>query len=299
MSTQIQTLASEPISLRDSAIDSYLLQRTALYRHSAEFGALNEGQQLDVTNEVRKQILIQRAVLASPLATDFVVGKNEIASAIDEIESSFADAISFGSKLAGWGLSREMLREVIGMELKAAKVLDAVQQQIEPVSDVECEIFYHMNRDRFYQAELRQLRHILVTVSDEYVENSHSESLKRISEVKRQLANGSATFEALAIRYSECPTAMQGGELGWVAPGQLYQTLETAASQLQSGGHSEIVESELGFHILRCEGIKPARQSKFNEVKERLKEQLTVRNRQRAQKRWLQQQVANLQLTRG
>jgi len=299
MNARLSNTTPEPVSLRDSAIDSYLLQRTALYRHNAEFSQLNEEQQQDVVSEVRKQALIQRAVLASTLATEFSVSKDEVAQALEEIEASFADAISFGSKLAGWGLSREMLREVLGLELKAAKVLEAVQQQVEPVSEVECEIYYHMNSDKFHQAEARQLRHILVTVNEEYAENSRHESLKRIKEAERQLAARSATFEALATRYSECPTAMQGGELGWVTAGQLYQSLDEVARGLERGDCSGVVESELGFHILRCDEIKPARQVQFDEVKERLKEQLTLRNRQRAQKRWLQQQVANLQFTKG
>lgn len=299
MRLKLSNSTPEFISLRDSAIDSYMLQRTALYRHGAEFGNLNEEQRQDVTNEVRKQALIQQAVLASPLATEFSVSRDDVSQALDEIEANFADAINFGSKLAAWGLSREMLREVIGLELKAAKVLEEVQNQAGAVSEVECEIYFHMNNDTFHQPELRQLRHILVTVNDEYVENSHNESLKRIKEVQRLLTTGSETFETLAARYSECPTAMQGGELGWLAPGQLYQSLELAARQLKPGEHSEIVESELGFHILRCDEIKPAKKMLFDEVKEKLKEQLTSKNRQRTQKRWLQQQVANLQLTRG
>ena len=299
MSVQLSTPNSELVSLRDSAIESYLLQRTALHRHSAEFEALNDEQREDVIQEVRKQMVIQQAVLASEIANEHSVSREEVSGALEEIESSFADAISFGSKLASWGLSREMMREVLGMELKAAKVLEAVQQQIEPVSDVECEIYYHMNSDKFHQPELRQLRHILVTINEDYAENSRGESLKRIKEVARQIAAQSASFEDLAHKYSECPTAMQGGELGWLAPGQLFSSLESAAHRLKPGDYSEIVESELGFHILRCDGIKPAKHPEFDEVKARLKEQLTLRSRQRAQKRWLQEQVANLQLIRG
>lgn len=289
----------ETVSLRDSAIESYLLQRTALHRHGVELEALEPQQRQDVINEVTKQALIQRAVLASELASGFAVSRNEIEQAVDEIEASFADAIGFGAKLAGWGLSREMLREVIGLELKVAKVLDSVIENVLPITEVECEIYYHMNSAKFMQPEMWQLRHILVTVNDDYIENRRGASLKRIGEVERLLASKSEEFETLAMRYSECPTAMQGGLLGWVAGGQLYPSLETAARQLKVGELSGIVESEIGFHILQCDDIRAAKLATFDEVKERLKEQLTQRNRQREQKRWLQQQVANLQLRKG
>lgn len=289
----------EPLSLRESAIESYLLQRTALHRHGAEFEALEDQLRQDVLTEVAKQALIQRAVLASDLAADAVVKTSDVDQAIDEIEASFADAIGFGAKLAAWGLSREMFREVMALELKVAKVLDSVIERVEPVTDVECEIYFHMNGDKFLQPEMRKLRHILVTVNDDYVENRRGASLKRIGEVERLLARHSSDFETLAARYSECPTAMQGGLLGWVAAGQLYPSLEVAAWQLEAGSLSGIVESEIGFHIVQCDERRAAKRASFYEVKERLKEQLTLRNRQREQKRWLQQQVANLQLRKG
>lgn len=51
---------------------------------------------------------------------------------------------------------------------------------------------------------------------------------------------------------------MEGGLLGNVTPGKLYPELEPVAFALTAGQISPVVESEIGFHILRCDEIHPA-----------------------------------------
>ena len=61
-----------------------------------------------------------------------------------------------------------------------------------------------------------------------------------------QLKNG-ADFATLAYQLDP-PT---GGDLGWFPQGYLTQTaVETAAFALETGKYSEIIQSELGFHII-------------------------------------------------
>jgi peptidyl-prolyl cis-trans isomerase C len=187
-----------------------------------------------------------------------------------------------------------MIKEVIALDLKVAKILEQVKYQAKAVSDVDCEIYYHMNEDKFSQPELRRLRHILITVNDEYTENRREHAYKRIKKVASALQRNRKDFSELAAKYSECPTALQGGELGWVKTGQLYADLERVAYELDVGETSGIVESALGFHIVRCEEIKPPRHIGFEEVRQKLKEKLTQRNQIMAQKAWLQQQVEQL-----
>jgi peptidyl-prolyl cis-trans isomerase C len=50
---------------------------------------------------------------------------------------------------------------------------------------------------------------------------------------------------------------------------------------------SPVVESEMGFHILYCEQIKPAKRIPYNKVKSRIREILLERNRRNCQKAWL------------
>jgi len=59
-------------------------------------------------------------------------------------------------------------------------------------------------------------------------------------------------FADLALKHSECPTALQGGVLGIVPRGKLYPELDAVLFSLKVGAVSDIVESEIGFHLLLC-----------------------------------------------
>ncbi|MDD5462304.1 MAG: peptidylprolyl isomerase [Methylococcales bacterium] len=59
----------------------------------------------------------------------------------------------------------------------------------------------------------------------------------------------------LALKHSECPTALQGGVSGIVPRGKLCPELDAALFSIKAGEISEIVESEIGFHLVLCQQI--------------------------------------------
>jgi parvulin-like peptidyl-prolyl isomerase len=79
----------------------------------------------------------------------------------------------------------------------------------------------------------------------------------------------SLDFPALAKELSEDPTATSnGGRLSWFPRGAMDPVFELAAFGLRNPGDlSEPVLSSFGYHIIRLEGRKPARQLQFDEVK--------------------------------
>ena len=68
--------------------------------------------------------------------------------------------------------------------------------------------------------------------------------------------NGGADFNELALRADP----LTRGDLGWVPRGYLLETkIEEAAFNLQAGGYSDVIATEVGFHILRVLERDPAR----------------------------------------
>jgi peptidyl-prolyl cis-trans isomerase C len=81
-----------------------------------------------------------------------------------------------------------------------------------------------------------------------------------------------ADFSALAKEVSEDPSAKSnGGRLSWFPRGAVDPAFEAAAFGLRNPGDlSEPVLSIFGYHIIRFEGRKPARQLQFDEVKAKI-----------------------------
>jgi peptidyl-prolyl cis-trans isomerase SurA len=92
------------------------------------------------------------------------------------------------------------------------------------------------------------VRHILLRPSAQL---STEAVTRRINEFKRQIESGSRSFEALARANSEDGSAAQGGDLGWVAPGQFVPEFEEAMNKLPQGGLSGPVVSRFGVHLIQ------------------------------------------------
>lgn len=60
-----------------------------------------------------------------------------------------------------------------------------------------------------------------------------------------------ASFEALAQRYSLCPSGRQGGDLNYFSRGQMVKPFEEKAFSMKRGEISEPVKTEFGWHIIK------------------------------------------------
>lgn len=89
-------------------------------------------------------------------------------------------------------------------------------------------------------------RHILIKTTEIM---SELEAKKRILEIKQRIENG-ADFAEQAKRYSEDGSAQQGGDLGWLSPGQTVAEFEEAMNKLQPQ-QSSIVQSQFGWHLIQ------------------------------------------------
>lgn len=61
-------------------------------------------------------------------------------------------------------------------------------------------------------------------------------------------------FEALARDFSTCPSKAKGGDLGWFGPGKMVPAFEEAVKRMGIGAISDIVQTQFGFHIIKCTG---------------------------------------------
>jgi peptidyl-prolyl cis-trans isomerase C len=71
----------------------------------------------------------------------------------------------------------------------------------------------------------------------------------------RRIKQGAA-LEGLAREFSTCPSRSKGGDLGWFGPGKMVAAFEAAVKRLSPGSVGDVVQSEFGYHIIKCTGRK-------------------------------------------
>jgi hypothetical protein len=79
---------------------------------------------------------------------------------------------------------------------------------------------------------------------------------EKISEANEALSGGE-DFSSVAKRYSEGSTAQDGGHFGWLSLGEIVEP-EVAKTilSLEANQMSDIIESDLGYHIVKVGGTK-------------------------------------------
>ncbi len=98
--------------------------------------------------------------------------------------------------------------------------------------------------------EQSMVRHILVRTSETVSESQAEEAIR---DIYQQLENG-ADFGALAREYSDDPVSgSDGGNLGWVSPGQMVPEFEQAMMQADVGELKGPFRSQFGWHILEVQ----------------------------------------------
>lgn len=89
-------------------------------------------------------------------------------------------------------------------------------------------------------------RHILIKTSEIVPE---AEARKQIMEIKQRIESG-ADFAAQAKRYSQDGSAQEGGDLGWLSPGQTVTEFEDEMNKLQPG-QMGVVQTQFGWHLIQ------------------------------------------------
>ncbi|HWU83218.1 MAG TPA: peptidylprolyl isomerase, partial [Methylophilaceae bacterium] len=120
--------------------------------------------------------------------------------------------------------------------------------------------------------EQTHVRHILIKLNEVV---SEREGKSRMDNLHERLVNG-GDFVELARQYSEDGSAANGGDLGWVNPGDTVPQFEKAMNALQPGEISQPIRSPFGWHIIQ---VLERRKQDMTKEAARLKARQEIRAR--------------------
>jgi nitrogen fixation protein NifM len=265
----------------------YLTLKLAAKLFSRPPDALAADELKRVRAVAARQRQIEALILGTPESANVMVPQASVESCLQEIRGRYGSEEDFQADLERIGLDAASLRRAVERDLVVEAVLEKVGARAAAVSDTEVEIFWFMHRERFRRAETRVLRHILITINEQFADGGRQAARARVDAIRVRLLKNPERFAEQALKHSECPTAMNGGLLGAVPRGKLFPELEPVAFSLGAGELSQPVESELGWHLILCETINAERPSELAEVSPAIRERLEGQRRGMCQKSWI------------
>ena len=148
---------------------------------------------------------------------------------------------------------RESLREELTLnELKGIEVMrniDVSEREIEQcIIDLENNVV--VNSDW-------ELSHILLTIPESASTEAAAKIENTASDIYTRLQD-SADFRELAARYSEGPTALEGGSLGWLQGQQIPSIFTEVLQDMKAGDVTEPFRTPNSIHIVKVDNSRSA-----------------------------------------
>jgi peptidyl-prolyl cis-trans isomerase SurA len=253
------------ISVTEAEIDNFLTTQSSRGEQQDEF---------DISH-----ILVRTSEESSPEDLQKLRGKAEAAlkklqdgADFGQIAASFSDA---PDALEGGHLGWKKSAEIPVLFLEALKPMQV--GQLTPIlrSPNGFHILKLVNRRGGSSAlviDQTHARHILVKLSEVV---SEADAKHRLDTIKESLDNGK-DFAEMARQYSEDASATNGGDLGWLNPGDTVPQFEKAMNALKINEISEPVLSPFGWHIIQ---VLERRKQDMTKEAARLKARQDIRTR--------------------
>jgi parvulin-like peptidyl-prolyl isomerase len=141
------------------------------------------------------------------------------------------------------------------------------------ITEQQVQQFYQENKDMFDKI-LVHAAEIMLHVPAQAGQTARESAKARLAKLRDEIINGKRDFALSAKEFSQGPTRDQGGDLDWFPhiKGVLPEPMMQAAFTLQPGQVSDVLESDLGIHILKVIERKPGEPSDYNKIKEEVRQ---------------------------
>ena len=228
------------VNVTESEIDNFLTSQAANTENQDEFEIshiLIRTPEEGATEDVQK----------AKAKVDAAVKELNNGKSFAEVSASFSDAPNAleGGRL-GWKSGTQMPALFLDA-LKTMQVGEVSQPLRSPNGFHVLKLTNKRGGNSPLVIQQTHSRHILIKLSEIM---SEKEGKQKMDNIKERLDNGEK-FEALARQYSEDSTASNGGDLGWINPGDTVPQFEKAMNELKDNQISQPVRTQFGWHVIQ------------------------------------------------
>ncbi len=247
-------------------------------------GRLQRGLGLEELRAAREKVLealIDSEILYQKAAKSRLdVPDADVEAEIRRIRAGFPEPGDFARILQQEGVSEADFRDQVRRSLLVTRFVEREVVDGLTIEDEDLRRYYDQNPGEMTRTEAVRVSQIMARVAANAPPAARAAARQKIEEILKELRAGK-DFAELARKYSEGPEADRGGDTGFVSQGGgAPPLLERAAFQLQPGQTSDIIETRIGFHILRVTERRPGGPIPFEEARPAIRARLRARERE-------------------
>ena len=204
-----------------------------------------------LANQVKEQLIIESIQLQLAERQGIRVSDSELNNTMNRIAQQNNLSLSdFRKALISEGRDYQQVRDQILRELIISRVQQSNVNRRVSVTDQEVQNYLNSDLAKNQDRSEYLLSNILVALPSPASPDQIKTAQERANQLKTELDQG-ANFADLAVRSSDAPNALNGGDLGWRKAQELPTQIFSAVSGLANGDVSKVVRTPSGFNLLQ------------------------------------------------
>jgi peptidyl-prolyl cis-trans isomerase SurA len=265
-SLRAQALPTNQLEAIVAVVEEDVILRSELDRAVANVTRqyADNPQQLPPLSSLEKQVLerlvqmrlqVQRAESVGIRVSDV-----EIEGAVRAIaQQNGVDAEQMRRQIEADGFSFQAFRETLREEMLVQRLRSRVMQSRVSVSDTEIDILLARGS---LSGKQYHIANLLVGLPDGATPEQMTTGREKVDGIRKLIVEG-MDFGAAAIRYSDAPNALEGGELGWRSLEEIPASFVTLIGEMKAGDVSEPLRGPSGFQLIYVREIRDGSQPRM------------------------------------
>jgi peptidyl-prolyl cis-trans isomerase SurA len=252
-----QSLPGEPLDRIVAVVDDDVVLQSELDRQVSRVVSqyAQSPQQLPprdvLEHQVLERLILQKLQITRADSNGVKVSDAEVDQALTGLAAqNKLDLSQLRQAIQAQGMDYEQFRRNVRDELVVSRLRQRVVQSRVQVSDAEVDTL--LKNGALHRGQLH-LGYILIALPDGATPEQVEAGKKKADETRQQVEGG-MDFAAAAIRYSDAPNALEGGDLGWRNADELPPAFADAADHMSEGQVSSAIRGPNGFHIIKLLG---------------------------------------------
>ena len=241
---RIAAVVNEDVVLQ-SELDRAVNNITAQYA--------NQPGQLPPRNVLERQVLERLVLVKLQVATaaerGIRVSDEELNNAVNSVaQQNGVNVDGLRQRIEADGMSFAEFRNSIRDEITIQRLRQGFGQSRIQVSEAEVDSALAAQASTGTQFHLA---HILVGLPEGATAEQIATGQRKVEGVKSVIDRGELTFNAAAVRYSDSPNALEGGDLGWRSLDEIPSAFAQTITALSPGQMLGPIRGPSGFQLLQ------------------------------------------------
>lgn len=243
-----------------AVVDEDIILQSELDRAVANIRAQYAGREAQLPpadvlqRQVLERLILMRLQTARAAATGIRISDEEVDNAVANIaRQNNMTPDQMRQQLAHDGMTMADFRSSLRDEILSQRLRQRFAQSKISVSDAEVDAALAAQAGG--NAQYR-LAHILVGLPEGATAEQIATGQKKIEGIKSLLDRGDMEFSAAAVRYSDSPNALEGGDLGWRTLDQIPTSFASTIRGMQAGQIIGPIRGPSGFQLIKLEEVR-------------------------------------------